>query len=41
MSYNYDITRNSPNFTKGSDARSVWGRARTIEKIAIHQGAAE
>jgi hypothetical protein len=36
MSYNYDTSKNSPNFTPASQVRATWGRGRTIEKIAIH-----
>ena len=36
MSYNYLTQYNSPNYTPANEARSVWGRARTIEKISIH-----
>jgi hypothetical protein len=36
MSYNYLTQYNSPNYTPANEARSVWGRARTIEAIAIH-----
>lgn len=36
MSYNYLTQYNSPNYTPASEARSVWGRPRTIEAIAIH-----
>lgn len=36
MSYSYITDRDSPNFTAGSRAMATWGRARTIEAIAIH-----
>lgn len=35
MSYKYSF-RQSPNYTPGAQAPSVWGRKRTIDKIAIH-----
>lgn len=36
MSYQYLTQYNSPNFTPDAQARSVYGRSRTIEAIAIH-----
>ena len=36
MSYNFLTQYNSPNFTPASEARATYGRARTIDKIAIH-----
>lgn len=34
--YTFLTQFNSPNYTPASEARSVWGRPRTIEAIAIH-----
>jgi hypothetical protein len=34
--YTFLTQYNSPNFTSATDARATYGRARTIEKIAIH-----
>lgn len=34
--YTFITNFNSPNYTPASEAVSVWGRPRTIEKIAIH-----
>lgn len=36
MSYKYETQYNSPNFTAAADAPKVWGRARTVDAIAIH-----
>ena len=36
MAYNFLTNYDSPNYTPGSEAVSVWGRPRTTEKIAIH-----
>lgn len=36
MSYKFITSYDSPNYTPGNEAVSVWGRPRTIEKIAIH-----
>lgn len=36
MAFNYDSSKRSPNYTPRAQAPSVWGRARTIEAIAIH-----
>lgn len=36
MSYQFLTQYDSPNFTPGNEAVSVWGRPRTIEAIAIH-----
>lgn len=36
MSYNIDFSRDSPNFTPGASSPATFGRARTIEAIAIH-----
>jgi len=34
--YTFLTQYDSPNYTPGNEAVSVWGRPRTIEKIAIH-----
>lgn len=36
MSYNYLTQYNSPNYTPAAQAKATWGRARTVEAIAIH-----
>lgn len=36
MPYNYDMSHNSGNFTKASDAPAVFGMPRVIEGITIH-----
>lgn len=36
MSYNYDISRNSPNCTPESQSRAVFGQPRVIKGITIH-----
>lgn len=35
MAYKYSF-RQSPNYTPGAQTKSVWGRNRSIDKIAIH-----
>lgn len=34
--YTFITKHDSPNYTPGNEAVSVWGKPRTIEKIAIH-----
>lgn len=36
MAYKYLTQYDSPNYTPGNEAVSVWGKPRTIEAIAIH-----
>ena len=36
MSYNYDTSHNSPNFTAAKDARAVFGMDRVIEGFTLH-----
>lgn len=36
MSYNYDTSHDSPNFTKASDSKAVFGQPRVIKGITIH-----
>lgn len=36
MSYQFIDRFNSPNYSTPEEARGIWGRNRTIEKIAIH-----
>lgn len=36
MSYKLDTSKDSPNFTPGASSPATFGRARTIEAIAIH-----
>lgn len=36
MSYNYDTSHDSPNYTKASDAKAVFGQPRDIKGITIH-----
>ncbi len=36
MSYNYDVTHNSPNFTPAADAPRIFGQPRVIKGITIH-----
>lgn len=36
MSYDFDTSHNSPNFTKESDSKAVFGQPRIIKGITIH-----
>jgi len=36
VSYNYDVTRNSPNYTPEASAKAVFGQPRVIKGITIH-----
>lgn len=36
MSYSYDTSHNSPNFTPGRDAKAVFGYDRVIEGFTVH-----
>lgn len=41
MSYNFDTSKTSPNSTSSADSYRTFGRARTIEAIAIHHWGAQ
>lgn len=36
MSYNYDVTHNSPNYTPGEDALRMFGMLREVEGYTLH-----